>query len=252
MRKSLPRVISWCVIGLLTVAVFQFETGGRTPSGVASDATQLLRAQQLLRALYPELRNKNYVMSVEASGAFDMDWTSLPVLSVEIGPAEKGHKEYIADKSGTLRTVQESPVFGAMVALDTYGRVLDLSARARDILSGEKNEGLRKQVDSHRQWTSSQVGAALKDAGAKFGPDNREALIQAIPREALEPFIGQFQVDTVEFRLRHEQPSGSLAELYWEAVAVSQDPGGKPMHWSLLFEPFGGKLTSIIRFHQDR
>src|SRR5437667_296124 len=154
MRKSLPRVISWCVIGLLTVAVFQFETGGRTPSGVASDATQLLRAQQLLRALYPELRNKNYVMSVEASGAFDMDWTSLPVLSVEIGPAEKGHKEYIADKSGTVRTVHESPVFGAMVALDTYGRVLDLSARARDILSGERNERLRKQVDSHRQWTS--------------------------------------------------------------------------------------------------
>src|SRR5437773_11196409 len=115
MRKSLPRVISWCVIGLLTVAVFQFETGGRTPSGVPSDATQLLRAQQLLRALYPELRNKNYVMSVEASGAFDTDCTSLPVLSVEIGLVEKVQREYIADKSGTVMTVGEDPVFGAIV-----------------------------------------------------------------------------------------------------------------------------------------
>jgi hypothetical protein len=51
----------------------------------------LLEAEKFLRQLYPELDSRGYVMSVELSGTFELDWTSMPRLSVELGPTELGH-----------------------------------------------------------------------------------------------------------------------------------------------------------------
>jgi len=107
-------------------------------------------------------------------------------------------------------------------------------------------------VDSHHGWTDLQVENALKKAGAQFGPSDRDALIRALPRDALEQALGPFKVASSEFRLRHEQPSGSLADLYWELVVSSTTTEGRPLRWSLALEPFTGRVADIVRFAADR
>jgi len=72
------------------------------------------------------------------------------------------------------------------------------------------------------------------------------------PRKELKLLFGDFNVDSIEFHLRHEQPSGSLVELYWEANVSSTMRGGRLLNWNLTFEPLGGNLISIVRHFKDR
>jgi hypothetical protein len=80
----------------------------------------------------------------------------------------------------------------------------------------------------------------------------QEAFSKHLPRKEMEVLLGDFKVDSTQFRLRHQQPSGSLAELYWEVTVSSAIKDGRLLRWSLTFEAFGGKLTSISRYPKDR
>jgi hypothetical protein len=207
----------------------------------------LLQAEQFLRKLYPELAGHAYVMSVELSGALDLDWTSMPRFTVEVGPGERGHRTYEVDRSGKLHVVTPEPVLGALFEFDPDGSLESVHVNSPQILSDTENEHLRKLVDSHKEWTDAQVLAALKQSGAKFCPEDREAFLNKLPLETLRPFIGVAHVESAEFRLRHQQPTGALALLYWEVVAQSVAPTGKLARWTMMFEPIGGRMMSILR-----
>jgi hypothetical protein len=68
-----------------------------------------------------------------------------------------------------------------------------------------------------------------------------------MPIGALEPFIGRLRIESAEFFLRHKQSPRSLAELYWEIDGTSILPDGEEAHWSLILEPFAGRLLSLSR-----
>ncbi len=200
--------------------------------------------RKFLRALYPELVDKQYVMCASTFASLDQGWSFIPFLdvSVSLGSCElskDGSSE--APQDGRLRKV-----LNARFEFDRNGRLLNVFVQGDTLLSRSNNEHIRNVVDAHQQWTNQQVAAALKSMGAKFGPDDGEAVIKNIPFDALEPFIGKFQIESSEFRLRHEQEPTSLAELYWVVDGESTFPDGKKLHWSLILEPFEGRITSLL------
>jgi hypothetical protein len=179
----------------------------------------------------------------------DRNWTSTP----EFGFVVTESIKVPSAKAGAAPTVfTEKVVLDALFGFDSDGILEDLHAHSSRILSDAKLDNLRQLVDTHRGWTDLQVENALKKAGAQFGPSDHDALIRALPREALEQALGPFKIDSLEFRLRHQQPSGSLAELYWELVVSSARTKGKPLRWSITLEPFTGRVTGISRFLADR
>jgi hypothetical protein len=212
----------------------------------------LLEAEKFLRQLYPELGGRGYIMSVELSGAFDLDWTSMPRFSVELGPTELGHVQHSIDRSGKLNVVGQEPVLGALFEFASDGILQATHVSSPGILSDARNERLRKLVDSHRDWSDTQVIESLKKSGIKFGPEDREAFLRNLHLDRLQPFTGNLHVESAEFRLRHQQPSGSSALLYWEVDVVSQEPSGNPAHWTLIFEPVGGRLSSVVRYFSNK
>lgn len=244
MSKSFPNPV--CQILFPLACALTFVAPAHLTSSPSSSS--FLEAQELLRQLYPELKDKHYVMTVELNGAFDINWISTPRFSVEVGHSERGHEHYTVDRSGVPHIREEKPVLGALLGFDSEGLLESLHVNSPEIVFGKKNEALRQLVDSHREWNDADVIHALKRSGVKYGPEQRDAFLQIAPFGTLEPFIGgAFQIESVEFNLRHQQPSGSLANLYWEVQGVSQTPTGKRLHWTIVCEPFGGRLTSIIR-----
>ena len=179
----------------------------------------------------------------------DRNWTSTPEFGFVVTESIKAPSA----KAGAAPTVfTEKVVLDALFGFDRDGILEDLRVHSSRILSDAKLDNLRQLVDTHRGWTDLQVENALKKAGAQFGPSDRDTLIRALPREALEEALGLFKVESSEFHLRHEQPSGSLAELYWEVVVSSTTTERRPLRWALTLEPFTGKVTALSRFSADR
>jgi hypothetical protein len=200
-----------------------------------SSSTTVLSAQEILQALYPELTGKGYFMSITTFGSFDMPWTSIPPFDAEIGRTEMGYMEI----SGPVLTAHFE--FGRDNILD------NVFFRSPKAALEIENDRIRKQVDSHQGWSDKEVTGALKEAGARFGPNQGAELLRAVPLKVLEPFIGSMHTDSTEFRLQHQQKPRSLAELYWVIVGHADPGDGHAVEWEINCEPFEGKIVSISR-----
>ena len=193
-------------------------------------------AQRFLRALYPEVNGKNYIMYVDSSNLFDSDWASLRDLDVSVGPSDP--------RSGSGYW-QKPEALGALFEFRNNDQLNNVYIHFASLQS--KSKLLCTQINAHQKWSDQQVIAAMKRAGVKFGPDEEDALRREVPIDALEPFIGRLQIQSAEFFLRHKQSPRSLAELYWEVDGTSVLPNGKDARWSLTLEPFAGRLLSLSR-----
>jgi hypothetical protein len=171
----------------------------------------ITRAQAMLRALYPQLAGKSYQMSVTTFGSFDIPWTLMPPFDVEIGHSEIGRIE-ITGLGKSSPVTERHPVLIASFQFGADNILDNVYFRSPELTLNLKNDQLRKLVDSHQEWSDQEVAAALKNAGAKFGPNEREQVLKALPLSVLEPFIGLMEIDSAEFRMRHQQKPASLAQ----------------------------------------
>jgi hypothetical protein len=200
-------------------------------------------AREFVRALFPETTAKDYVIDVTASTQIDSDWNYLSDFDVSVGPGDSR----AADSNPPGRAYWKKPeVLGALFRFrvgdpfigDVYIQFHPLESKLALVLA---------QVNAHQGWSDSEVAAALRRAGARFGPNDGDALRNAVPIDALEPFIGKLEINSSEFFLRHEQKPRSLAELYWEVDGGSVLPNGRQARWTLILEPFEGRLQSLTR-----
>lgn len=232
-RNKRPAALCLVVVSIL----FARPIGAQQQS--RDQFERLATTQEFLRSLYPELRNKTYVMNVSASTPFDSNWTFMSDLDVSIGPSDP------RSGNGYWRKAE---VLGGLFQFRREDGLNAVKIRYASLQL--KLDAIRVQVNSHQQWSDRQVVAALKNAGARFGPNDKDALQKVLPLDALEPFIGKLNVDSTVFFLRHKQAPRSLAELYWEVDGTSSMSNGEKASWSLVIEPFEGKLQSLIRAPQ--
>ncbi len=216
-------------------------------TGPATTEDYVVMARQLLRSLVPGLKSaailrrhpdglddrapvgKEYSVGVAVYGSPESGGPGDPTHISETGFAvhfKFNHQSHLYGlKDGQLLSVM---IWGPFIT--------------------DRRDRLAKEVDTHPEWTDAQVVAALKAAGAKFGPNDRAAFLRALPLKALEPFIGRLRVVSARFGVRYE-PSGdepATADLGWLVMTKwhSQD-GRYEAEYRMNFEPFAGVLTRI-------
>lgn len=249
-RKSNSRSVMFQIVVAIMSLVLALP--GICQTSAKHWTSPFVEAQKFLLAIYPDLAGKQYLMDAETYASLEVDWVSVPPFEIQIGPAARGHMDLIPDAKGTVHRVERKPVLTASFQFDRENTLESASVRSAELTLYPKSDRMRSMVDAHQNWSDEQISSALKRAGAKFGPDEREALLEVIPLKALEPFIGTFHVDSAEFRLRHQQKPESLAELYWVVLGHSEMADGRQIRWQLLFEPFDGKLTRVDSDREDR
>jgi len=200
----------------------------------------VVRAMQLLRDLFPNLSNNaNVVISYGAPlGMRDPLYQRNSVDLSLYRPRE--HRAHVAPSSEYL--------FGAGFQFDRKDRRLKSLVIVGPYIS-DRVDRLAKEVDAHQEWSDAQVIAALKAAGAKLGPDDRAAFLNALPLKALEPLTGRLEITSVDFGVRFDPGSEGEpreADLSWMVKAKSRSGGGRhDVEYVMIFEPFEGVLEHL-------
>jgi hypothetical protein len=127
-----------------------------------------------------------------------------------------------------------------------HGRIAEVVAL--DGAHTEKMKSLEWLVRTNPQWTKEQVMAALKQAGARFGPNDKEEFLTSLPLARAERFLGRLRILSVDPpSIPDERGEGVPARLDWRVKAEATFPDGTKSTYDLAFEPFEGKLLLASR-----
>lgn len=113
-------------------------------------------------------------------------------------------------------------------------------------VNSDKQEDLNKLVDSHPEWSETQVTEALVSAGAKFGPGEKVKLLAGFPAQNLEQVVGKIHITSSEFTFRGNKTPPFYAVMQW-TLNFQATIGGHSDEYFTLVEPFGGRVTMLGR-----
>ncbi|HLJ42176.1 MAG TPA: hypothetical protein VKT50_11875, partial [Candidatus Acidoferrales bacterium] len=131
-------------------------------------------------------------------------------------------------------------------------RITHMNVEGPAITKDSLNKTLRSRIQAHPEWPDPLIVRTLKEAGAKYGPNDKTALLSVIPVGELEKFLGPLQVESAEFQLTTKDHIGSFALLFWQVEMKAAKPNGQSVEYSMTFEPFAGRLTSFSRVQPNR
>jgi hypothetical protein len=230
-------------IFLLSVAASTFSQR-KIP---VNQETILTFAHDLVQVFYPELLDNKHRLSLCVTTPGDASWLELGGVYFTVTPAEVYPlRKLISSHPQTTDHV----VLGGSIWLPPmeYGRVQEMHAYS-DAVHEQQVEDLRQLVESHPDWSNAQAVNALKQAGARFGPDDKEAFVNSLPLDKAERFLGKLKITLVEFNYPDRDRTGHFAApaLDWTVQAEAELPDGTHPRYGLRFEPFEGKLTSLVQ-----
>jgi hypothetical protein len=212
--------------------------------------TILTRARDFLQAFYPELFGKDLLLNLYTSQSIDHSWRQIYGIRFDVKPydpqSERMRNPPFDARSGKrLPAPDNSALLEGLIWFNQGGWLHEMGVGG-PIVHAEQNETIHKLVESHPEWSEVQACEALKEAGAHYGPGDKKELIKRIQLEKLERFLGHCTVKSVEFHGLGESHEGNFADLYWSVELEVDSPNGGHSSYSLIFEPFDGKLTQII------
>lgn len=226
--RVLPLIGGVAVVGLLGAG-----PRGETPTPpIRTDAVAQVRA--LAKAMYPALTGQNLPAQIVSDLYVDTDPLPLTQFRYSIRP-------------GTAAGQRQAVVHVIVDDIDADGRIAGCSASGAFVNTARFFEVVAL-LDAHPAWSETQDIEALRAAGAAFGPWNRDAfLAQTIPRlRELGPHWGRLTTWTAAFDMRYrggEQPQPVISWI----VEVTLTSGRRAGRYRFRFEPFEGKLTSVVK-----
>jgi hypothetical protein len=190
--------------------------------------------------MYPDLRGKGYMGSLEASQEFDHAVGVPTVFKLYVGAGPKG----FATGSANGKAVYAEQYLSSEFTFGTAG-LIAFNAQGSAIGNSEQLHKLAELRENHPTVTDLQATGTLIQSGAKFGSWNKDEFLRALPISKLQPFIGRVSVVSAEFTvpnkehmLPHEWPS-------WTVRAKAVPVNGAELIYQMTFEPFRGDLTSL-------
>jgi hypothetical protein len=184
----------------------------------------------LLANEFPEWGARPTGLSIEVTSGTDAGVAGLRLSVLDGRPEERVSSRWAT----VIRFLEGGVDFGRS------GRVVGVLWRGRAVHSAELYR-LIEIVDANQSWPDSQIATLLRDRGAKFGPDDKAALLSRIRRGALDRVFGPFRIRGVRFVFRDPRLKGvaeTTAILEWD-VSVETKTAQETLH----FEPFEGRLV---------
>ncbi len=187
-----------CILSFLFVILF-LVTVPAYPQGTipVKQETILTFAHDFLQVFYPELFDKNHRISLCVTTPGDDQWIELAGVYFAATPANLNPLE------GLISSHPQTPVhvlLGGSIWLPPkqYGRVQELHAYS-EVVHQQQLDDVRRLVASHSDWTETQIANALKQAGARFGPNDQETFVSSLPLHKAERFLGTLKITSVKF-----------------------------------------------------
>ena len=84
---------------------------------------------------------------------------------------------------------------------DSDARIFAFSASG-PAANTDKLKGAANQIDSHPEWSDSEVSKVLSDSGAQFGPADEKRLLDNLPVQGLRLLLGEYHVQSARFTIR--------------------------------------------------
>ena len=213
-------------------------------------------ARDILAASYPEIFGKNWYIGFSTGQPVDNNsWREIYGFDFKVsrfGPSASWN--IVSDAAGNIISPPENTTFlQGSSWIDNRGqlRILRLVFEG-DLACSRQNKAIRDLVQSHPEWSEEQGIRALKDAGARYGPADKEQFLQKVQLEKFAHVLGQLHVKLVEFQGISPDHLGSFASLFWviQAEAILSD--GSHRMYGFSFEPFEGKLTGLSQIPDRR
>ena len=151
----------------------------------------------------------------------------------------KGGKRY-------LTPFPSKQVLKASFRFDDYDHLVNFSATGTTVHDLERDRAFDEQVSSHPEMTDAEVTAALKKAGVKYGPEDKEQFVKDLPSASLERFLGKLKIVSVGFQPLDQNRDNVDDWPKWTVTAEAKRTDGTVATYDLWFERFKGDLTGIM------
>ena len=243
----------------LAVMVLLFALG--TPTGLAqqnppiSQETVLTFVHDFLQVFYPELLSKGHRLELSVVHPAEDSWREISGVYFTVMPEVPPDYGFRGNLNGQPIPEDRPNPSSILLSGDVWLPPIEHGSRIEqvDTSSGGANERkltiLRELVQSHPEWSDAQAIGALKQAGARFGPDEKQSLINSLPLGKAERFLGALKITSVEFNHLPPDRVGSFAAtaLDWTVRAEARFSVGTDAEYVFGFEPFEGKLTFLMK-----
>jgi hypothetical protein len=200
-------------------------------------------AVDLLQALYPDLKGKNVSIQTMVLEPFDSDKppTRFAIAVSEVPPAEPITAAPAppplssAERVGHLSTHFEfDPRDGKLIWMFANG----------SYVSTDKQQQLQHHIEEDPNWPEHELTEALKAAGAKFGPNQRDAVLAVFPRSRLEPILGKIEIQSVKFGVGPNNGGQKDRAILW-SVRFQASKGQATTQYFASLEPFAGRVVLL-------
>jgi hypothetical protein len=135
---------------------------------------------------------------------------------------------------------------------DADGRLTNYNTVSPGVREFEEMNHFASLVLSHPEMSDAEVLAALKNAGAKYGPNDQDEFVKHAPIAALEPFLGKLQVLSVSYAPLFENRNNVAEWPKWTIKVKATRDDGADAFYELSFEQFRGELRSLHLIQPER
>lgn len=245
----------------LLILVAVGNMGGLAQEPIPTTKDYTVWAHEFLRAMYPELSGKKYIMTLETSGGYDYPGVPLQPRLLYVGEGTEfritgilggyldtgppGHptpppKDYHPGPQHPKQVLKASFLF------DEYDHLTNFGATGSALFEPESIGPVYEYLRSHPEMTEDEVAAALKKGGVKYGPNDKKQLIKDLPIASLERFLGKIKIVSVKpLPPFEESQDNAPAWGYWNVIAEVKRRDGTVDKYELHFDPFNAKLTGL-------
>lgn len=210
------------------------------------ESKKLEWAREWLRTFYPELNAHRYVMTATTYQPFDGPERPMSPIKLQVGDFAPGTVLGAATVvNGVVIPRQPKQFINASLTFDSSGHLSAFYCEGTAVGKQEEYERFKQTVDSHGEWTEAQAISALMEAGASYGPTEREKILRLIPVDQLEKLLGSTTVTSSEFESMSDVQLPRLALFRWRITVSVSFPDRSVGSYRMYFEPFKGALTGM-------
>jgi hypothetical protein len=108
---------------------------------------------------------------------------------------------------------------------------------------------MQAEIETHQEWSEDDLKAALRAAGYKYGPGDKEELLESIRLDELQKYIGPFELKKATFNARYKYSEPDEDGKHYRSYGVSWLIEGTctlvtgPQACSLKFDAYRGRLN---------